>query len=144
MQDDSQRVQVRVDYDLGEYKRVLRDFVPIYYSQTGKVPNRLLPWNWKIVEGAMFALFVPPVFWLKKAMIGECVFTFSADGLSRTSKGRTGTRTWQEVKAVHRLSEAYLVELKAGGAMPVPYRAFTATERVLFEKLAASVAPGAA
>lgn len=139
MQGDSQQVQVRVNYHLGEYKRVLRDFIPICYSRAGKVPNKLFPWNWKIFDGAIFSLLVPPVFWLKKARIGECVFTFSTDGLSRTCKGRTGTRTWQQVKTVHRLSGAYLVELKAGGAMPVPYRVFTATERVVFEKLIASV-----
>ena len=130
-----QLVEVAVEYQLAEYKRVVRDFIPMHYEATGRRPNRLLPWNWPVVEGAMFAVFVPIVFWIKKRSIGNCVFTFSEAGVSRISRGQAADRDWSEIQAVHRLSAAYLIELKGGGAMPVPYRVYTLEQRQLFESL---------
>jgi hypothetical protein len=144
MNPQADRVEVVVEYHLAEYKRVLLEFIPLALARETKKPNRLLPWNWPYVEKAAFALMVPPVFWLKKAMIGACVFTFDESGISRASKGRIGRREWSQVKAVHKLSEAYLIELKEGGAMPVPYRVFTAEGRESFENLTHQVAQSAA
>ena len=133
MKQTGEAVEVAVEYRLGEYKRVLRDFIPLALERDGKKTNRLFPWNWPILEDTMFNLFVPLVFWFKKSRIGNCKFTFSEAGFTRTSRGRTASRNWDEVKVVHRLSGAYLIELKAGGALPVPYRAFTPEEEQLFE-----------
>jgi YcxB-like protein len=137
-------IEVAVDYQLEEYKRVLRDFLPTHFAATGKAPNRLWPWNWPIVETALFNTFVPLVFMLKKHRIGSCVFTFSEAGLSRSSKSGTGNRTWSDIKTVHRLTGAYLIQLEEGGAMPVPYRAFTPEQRDVFESLAQRAGKSAA
>lgn len=137
-------VEVVAEYQLAEYKRVLRDFIPIHLAEVGEKPNRLLPWNWPLVEGALFSIFVTVAFLTKKAKVGRCVFTFSEAGLSRASKSGAGFRDWNEVKAVHHLSAAYLVELKAGGAMPIPYRAFSPEQRLVFESLTQRVRQSAA
>lgn len=121
MTDPDLKVEVAVAYALQDYKRVLRDFFPIYLRRSGKKPNPLLPWNWPLVQSAMFATFVPLIFWWKKSRIGDCAFTFCQSGLSRTSRGHTAMRTWAQVETVHCLSGAYLIELKEGGAMPVPF-----------------------
>ena len=128
-------VEVAVDYQLGEYKRVLRDFIPMHLAETGEKPNRLLPWNWPVVEAAFLSIVVPLVFLVKKARVGPCVFTFIEAGLTRASKSGAGSRAWTEVQAVRHLSGAFLIQLKAGGAMPVPYRSFTPAQRLVFESL---------
>jgi len=137
-------VKVAVEYQLEEYKQVLRDFIPLHYAAKGQQPNRYLPWNWHITEKVLFAMFIPLVFWLKKARVGTCEFTFSQAWISRASAAGTGARSWPEVKAVHHLSAAYLIELTAGGAMPIPYRVFTTEQRAVFEQLAARAGEGAA
>lgn len=140
MKNTDATVEVAVEYQLQEYKQVLRELYPIYLATTGKKPDRLLPWNWPIVEESLFAVVAPIVFFYKKRRVGDCVFTFGEAGFSRTSESGTGQKTWDEVKIVHRLSAAYLIELKTGGAMPVPYRVFTPEQRELFEVFAQPVA----
>jgi|GEM_PF-992206 len=133
------RVDVIVEYRLAEYKQVLRDFIPVYLRTTKKQPNRLLPWNWPVMERLMFAIVVPVIFALKKRRIGTCAFTFTETGLARTSRGRTAERAWSDVRAVHHLSAAYLIELKAGGAMPLPFRIFSQEQRRIFDKFSRQV-----
>jgi hypothetical protein len=128
-------IELAVDYRLDEYKCLVRDFVAADFKKNGKAVNRMLPWNWPIVEAAIFGLFIPVVFAFKKHKVGSCFFTFSEVGLSRASKGGTHNVTWGVVKIVHHYSVAYLIEFTDGAAMPVPYRVFTAKQRELFEAL---------
>lgn len=129
-----QPIRVEVDYGLTEYKSTILEFLPRAMKRRGAV-NRRLPWNKPWVERAVLAVVLPPIFWLKKRRVGTCVFDFTPEGLSRTAKGYTASRTWSQVAAVHRLSAAYLIELKEGGAMPVPYRVFTPSQRTALESL---------
>jgi hypothetical protein len=128
-------LEVEVDYQLAEYKRVLRDYIPVHMAAEGETVNRRLPWNWPILEAPLFAVFVTVAFLIKKAKLGNSVFTFTAEGFSRSTKLGTGKRAWNEVRNVHQLSGAYLIELKAGGGLPVPYRVFTPEQRDVFESL---------
>lgn len=144
MEHSDPRVEVTVAYELSEYQQVLRDFLPLQYQKSGKTPNPLLPWNWPVVHKLLFAMVVPLIFRLKQSRVGECLFTFSEQGLSRTSKGHTASRGWVQVKIVHRLSTAYLIELVEGGAMPVPFRVFTAEQQQLFENFSRRVGQVAA
>lgn len=129
-------LQVAVEYQVDEYKQVVRDFISLDFATTGKAPNRLLPWNWPIVEAFLFSIFVPSVFLFKKRKVGSCMFTVSEAGLSGTSKSGTSNLHWNDIKEVKRFSSSYLIELKMGGAMPIPYRVFTPEQRQLFERLA--------
>lgn len=127
-----QPIRVEVEYGLTEYKSIILEFLSRATKKRATV-NRNLPWNKPWVERAVLAVVVPPVFWLKKLRVGKCLFEFTPEGLLRTAKGYTASRTWSQVAAVHRLSAAYLIELKEGGAMPIPYRVFTPSQRIALE-----------
>jgi len=127
-------IEVAVSYQLHEYRQILRDYVATDLAQGGRLDTTSL-WNWPIVQHLTFKLLVPLVFRWKKSRVGDCVFAFNASGLSRTSKGRTASRTWAQINQVHRLSTAYLIELNEGGAMPVPYRCFADVQRTAFDDL---------
>ena len=130
-----ERLEIAVSYRLGEYKQVLRELVASEFSQKvdGTGPFRF--WNGPSAGNLVFALVVPLIFFWKKARVGDCVFSFSTVGMSRVAKGRAATRKWAQVKHVRRFSEAYLIELEEGGAMPLPFRFFSAAQRARFEAL---------
>jgi len=134
-------LNLSVDLRLDEYKQIARDFIPVYYARNGYSRSRYIPWNWPIVENAFFALLVPLVFRWKKSKVGVCDFTFSRVGLTRHSEAGEASRSWEDILEVHELPTAYLIQLKAGGAMPVPYRIFGPEQRSLFESFVSNVTP---
>lgn len=136
MKHTNKTVTVTVEYGLAEYKQIVRELAPIYLEANHANRNPYFPWNWTIVEKAMLAMLVPLIFKWKKAKVGECEFTFSEKGLERVSKTGSAFRSWSEISLVRHLSTAYLIELTAGGAMPVPCRVFDDRQRTLFESFA--------
>lgn len=140
------RIEIAVAYQLCEYREILRDYIAFDLAQRGERPDTSRVWNRPFVQDLTLRLLVPLVFRWKMARVGDCVFVFDAAGLSRTSKGRTASRSWAQVSRVHRLSSAYLVELLEGGAMPLPFRCFTESQREAFDALIECVglAPDAA
>jgi len=136
---DTQKVEpdleVAVSYRLDEYQRVLRELVESEFLPTVDESQLLRFWNGRRAGDLVFALVVPLIFFWKKTRMGDCVFSFSTSGLSRATKGKTARRTWAQVKRVRRFSEAYLIELEEGGAMPLPFRAFSAAQQTRFETL---------
>lgn len=133
---DTEALTVTVDYSLAEYKQIVREFTPIHLQAKHPDRNPYFPWNWAIFERAILAMLVPLIFRWKKSKVGVCEFTFTEEGLTRVSKSGSAFRHWAEVSLVRHLSSAYLIELAAGGAMPVPYRVFDHGQRMLFESLA--------
>ena len=85
-------------------------------------------------------LIGPPVFWRKKRLMPVCRFAIDAHGIERRAGGGRLAFAWDEVRAVHRLRGAYLVDKGAGG-LPLPYRCFDAAQREAFEQLLASRFP---
>ena len=143
MENIEETLTVTVDYGLAEYKQIVRDFTPIHLEAKHPHRNPYFPWNWAISEKLMFAVLLPLIFRWKKSKVGVCEFTFSKEGLTRVSKNGSASRSWAEVSVVRHLSTAYLIELSAGGAMPVPFRVFEENQRTLFESFA-SQAPNKA
>lgn len=133
MKHSGDTISVTVEYQLAEYKRMVCDFMPLHLAAIQKPPNRYLPWNWPIIERAFSAVFIPIMFKIKVAKVGTCNFTFSGVGLTRESIVGVESCGWDEVSAVNSLSETYLIHLRSGGAMPVPYRVFSTEERRAFE-----------
>jgi hypothetical protein len=127
-------IRVEVEYALAEYKSIILESLARAMKKRVAV-NGSLPWNRPLVQRIVLAVVIPPVFWFKKLRVGKCLFEFTPEGLSRTAKGYTASRTWSQVAAVHRLSAAYVIELQEGGAMPVPYRVFTPSQRTALESL---------
>jgi len=129
-------VSVTVEYQLAEYKQMVWDFMPLHLATRDKRPNPYLPWNWPLVERAFLAVFIPVMFKIKTGKVGPCKFTFSEAGLTRESKVGAKSCTWDQVSEVNELSATYLIHLRSGGAMPVPYRVFSPDQRAMFESFA--------
>jgi len=70
MEHSGEKVSVTVEYQLGEYKRMVWDFIPLHLEGRDKPPNRYLPWNWPIVERALLAVFIPIMFKIKIRKVG--------------------------------------------------------------------------
>jgi len=70
MEHSGEKVSVTVEYQLGEYKRMVWDFMPLHLAGRDKPPNRYLPWNWPIVERALLAVFIPIMFKIKIRKVG--------------------------------------------------------------------------
>lgn len=139
MEHPNPRIQIDVSYRLTEYRQLLRDVIAMELATQNVPVNRAHPWNWPIVQIAFLAILIPPVFAWKMLRVGRCLFVFSAAGISRTSKGFTASRSWDQVKSVQRLSAAYVIELVEGGAMPIPFRAMDVDQHREFERLVESV-----
>lgn len=128
-------IRFTVSYGLREYLAVLREHLPAMLVQRGMAHQGPGPG-----PRLLMALLVPPVFWFKKLRVGNCRFEIDAHGLARHSRTGTLALAWHEVGAVHRYGGAYLVAKARGGAMPLPYRCFSADERRRFDGwVAASV-----
>jgi hypothetical protein len=93
------------------------------------------------MSGFWVALIATPVFYMKKRRMPVCAFHIDADGIERTTRtGRMACR-WDEVKAVRRYRQGYLVIMEKG-AMPIPFRCMTAMEQERFRAFFMRSAPG--
>ena len=132
-----QPVRVEVDYQLREYLRLVEDFVLSNKAIKQPPSKNILSSLSDSTLMLKLTLYVlcPPMFVYKKFMVGRCVFEFDSEEWRRTSKGYTASRAWQKVAKVRTLTQAYMIELKEGGGMPVPYRVFRTGQRQAFEAL---------
>jgi hypothetical protein len=128
-------VRVEVAYQFTEYREIVRHFMLREIEQSGKKLNRKLPWNRPLAEKVVLNLVLALMFWYKKFRVGTGLFEFTETGLSRTSKGGVSSRSWDQVKDVFRIQNAYLIELKEGGAMPLPHRVLPVDAKNTFETL---------
>lgn len=132
---DTARIEISVSYTLGEYRRVLRELVAADFAPASAPSGWARLWNGPAAGNVVFAIVVPLIFAWKQVRIGDCTFAFDAAGFSRTTRRGTASRAWSQVARVRRFSQAYLVELQAGGALPLPFRAFSAAQRTRFDAL---------
>lgn len=124
-------IRFTVSYRLREYLSIVGDFMPIALREAGKHCDRL-----GLGTRLTLALTAAPMFLYKKLRVGNCRFTIDSRGLTRHSRNGEIVLPWHEVHLVHALSQSYLVR-KRSGAMPLPYRCFTAEERERFDRWAA-------
>jgi len=64
----------------------------------------------------------------KTARVGRCDFVLDVECVSRRTRRGAGAVPWSRVKAIHAYSPGFLIELEEG-AVPLPYRVLTATQR---------------
>jgi hypothetical protein len=131
-------IRFTVRYGLREYLAIVADFLPTALRERGKPVERIGPGT-----KLLLAVVATPLFLYKTWRIGSCRFDIDAQGLTRHSRCPPLRLPWHDVQAVHHLGRGYLVR-KAGGALPLPYRCFSAEERQRFERwaAAAAAAPG--
>ena len=142
-------VEVSVSYQLVEYLSMISEFEPqsaVHREAMRKAKSirwaKILP-SAKWFERAFVIVLGTPIFLVKRALVGTCVFRVDHKQIERTSKSGALAKPWSSVALVHRLSAAYLVELEHG-AMPMPYRCFSLEQRYAFESLVPEGKLGAA
>jgi hypothetical protein len=86
------------------------------------------------MTGFWVALIATPIFYVKKRRMPLCAFDIDADGIARTTRAGRLVRRWDEVKAVRRYRQGYLVFMERG-AMPIPLRCMTAAQQERFRAL---------
>lgn len=111
---------VNVAYQLREYLSVVTDF-----ASTARPSASFGP-----IAKFGIAMIAVPIFYYKIMRVGRCKFTFTESGLTRDSKIGMLEVPWQDVRQIYTLSHAFLIA-KASGAMPVPYRCLSNSEREL-------------
>jgi len=126
-------ITIDVGYRLGEYLSIVWDFAQYASSvkSRGAVVHPLSKQDRSVGTAAKagIALIAIPVFFYKILRVGRCQFSVAESGLTRQSKGgRVLQVPWPEVRYVYPLSQAYLVA-KSAGAMPIPYRCLTGSQR---------------
>jgi hypothetical protein len=137
---------IHVAYRLPEYLSTVLEYAP--YAITGKKrgvsPNSVVAPTEQISQLARVTIKAVSsiAFLYKVSRVGDCIFAFDTEGLSRQSKMGELTVPWTKVERVFRLSQAYLFS-KERGAMPVPYRCLSPEERASLEELLLSVGHGA-
>ena len=128
-----------VSYGLGEYMSIVRDYGIWHQATNGGKAEAIRNTRGllhRLYHAATVYLLAPPIFLLKKRVVGKCEFTIDRQLVKRRSKSGDVELPWKDVLRVHRLSVAYLVE-KDGGAMPLPYRSFSQPQRDVFENILA-------
>jgi len=116
-----------VSYTLGEYLSFVREHTGIVMAEErakrGKPPRASVP--------AFVMLFVIPfasvAFFFKKRRMPVCDFFIDEDRIVRTTADGKLVVPWNDVTAIHRYSQGYLVA-KKNGAMPLPLRCLDAEQ----------------
>lgn len=115
-------------YRMREYLQLVQAHLLVVLRERGKPIDRLGPGS-----RLMLALVLGPMFLYKKWRVGDCRFELTAEGLTRSSKGRPFSLAWRDATAIHRYHDAYLVATERG-ALPLPHRCFSDTECARLER----------
>jgi hypothetical protein len=114
---ESPYLKFSVHYKLFEYL----DFVTENAFATEETLSTLTGLKKRFL-GVCIKVIASTMFLYKSFRVGTCHFHIDKSSISRRSKGGSGEVSWSKVKAVHKYSPGYLIELKSGGAMPIPVR----------------------
>ena len=125
-------LSITVNYIWTEYIDILKEFAPVnaYKEKHNQLPSGTVALNlWGklsvyILGSLMFAL--------KVRKVGLCTFNVDPQGFSRQSSVGKKFVAWEQVKHIHSLSGAYLMELEQG-FIPLPFRCFNDNQRSQFE-----------
>jgi hypothetical protein len=79
-------------------------------------------------------------FFFKKRRMPVCDFVIDEKQIKRTTAAGELVIPWSAVIAVHRYTSGFLVE-KSGGAIPLPYRCFSAQALVAFTAMTGNRVP---
>jgi len=86
------------------------------------------------MTGFWVAVIATPIFYMKKRRMPLCAFDIDAAGIARTTRAGRLVRRWDEVKAVRRYRQGYMVIMERG-ALPIPLRCMTAAQQERFRAL---------
>jgi hypothetical protein len=112
---------IHVAYRLPEYSSTVLEYAPcaITGKKRGVSPNSVVAPTEQISRPARVTIKAVSsiAFLYKVSRIGDCIFAFDIEGLSRQSKMGEFTIPWAKVERVFRLSQAYLFSMERGASM---------------------------
>lgn len=76
---------IYVDYQLSEYIKILKEFVPILLARENKKSGKNTK-GIKWYQLILLYMIAPPAFFYKKLRVGNCTFEFDSIGIERQSK----------------------------------------------------------
>ncbi len=121
-------ISFSVSYTLREYLSFVRDHVPAGIEQmaaAGKIKK-----GKKVNPRYVLWLLVPVAtigFYFKKRRMPVCDFVIDEREIRRTTADGVMVVPWSKVVAIRRYTRGFLIE-KSTGAMPLPYRCFSAAQ----------------
>jgi len=128
-------IRFTVVYRLAEYLWVLREHARA--RLLARAPRGRLSWGTRLAVRLLVPLVGTPVFLMKKRRMPACRFTIDERGIERRTRDGVLRVAWTDVVAVHRYSEAWLVD-KGDGGLPIPFRCLDAAGQALFERLSSA------
>jgi YcxB-like protein len=130
---DVQAISFSVSYGLREYLSFVRDHLPamlemmVAEGKVKRMPSKL--WYPVFLVGSTVAFFY------KKHRMPVCDFVIDEKEIRRTTRGGTLVVPWSDLIAVRRYSRGFLLDKGTKGAMPLPYRCFSAEQMAAMEGL---------
>lgn len=126
----SMPIEFKVTYRLSEYLHIVRARA-FALSELKETLGAT-----RLAYGAILTVAWVALFFYKSWRVGTCSFAIDEAGISRRSKSGLIFVSWSEVSAVREYEVGYLVE-KGEGAMPVPFRVLSVSQRKLLSALVA-------
>ncbi len=124
-------IEFQVKYSLADYYAIIADHVPIAVQENPKKSSAFSAW--------LVCRIVPTISCAVAILNGKLrrtyTFTISAKAIKRTADKKELLVTWEEVKKVRQYRSSFFIELKKGGALPLPYRALSDDHRSKLDRL---------
>src|SRR5471032_3452250 len=126
-------ISFSVSYTLREYLSFVRDHLPVGIALLAPEGKKKRAPS-KAVYPFVLA-FAAVVFFFKKRAMPVCDFVIDEKEIRRTTRGGTLVVPWSDLIAVRRYSRGFLLDKGTKGAMPLPYRCFSAEQMAAMEGL---------
>ena len=124
-------IEFPIKYSLSDYYAIIADHVPNAVRENPKKSSAFSKW--------LVCKAVPTISCTIAILNGKLrptyEFEISPEAIRRTAGTRELLVTWEEVKRVRKYSSTFFIELKKGGALPLPYRSLSKDHRAKLDKL---------
>lgn len=123
-------IRLETAYTLADYVDATCDFAPAVVSKRGVFEGERPSRTGRAIKSTLSAM----AFWAHRTRTPTCQICIDHRSIKQTNSDETLTVAWNEVVAVHRASQGYLIE-RMSGVVALPYRCFSAPQAQLFEAL---------
>ena len=113
-----QSIEFQIKYSLRDYYLVIADHTPHAVREISKKSSAFTAW--------LICKVVPTISCLAALLSRKLKptysFLISNDGVRRRSGSQELFVSWDEIVRIRKYTTTFFIELKKGGAMPLPYR----------------------
>lgn len=118
-------IEVTVKYSLSDYYKIISNHVPYAVQENPKKSSPIGAW--------LIRKVVPTISCIVAIANGKLKpsyhFTVSPEGVRRSGGKREMLVPWSDIVKVRNYGTNFFIELKRGGALPLPYRFLTHEQR---------------